>query len=168
VRTCLAVAWTLLFLVACSEKAGSSDEQPILAFDAADIRIVSDSDTVSIRAELALTNDQKMVGLMDRSRLAENAGMVFVYDSTQPPAAGFWMYRTRIPLDIAFADSAGVIRAILKMEPCETTIPQGCPSYPPNVPYQYALEVNAGFFAARGITAGWRLMLEDLPPRSGS
>ena len=77
------------------------------------------------------------------------------------------MYRTRIPLDIAFADSAGVIRAILKMEPCETTIPQGCPSYPPNVPYQYALEVNAGFFAARGITAGWRLMLEDLPP-SGS
>jgi len=28
--------------------------------------------------------------------------MLFVYDSTQPPDAGFWMYRTRIPLDIAF------------------------------------------------------------------
>lgn len=167
-RTFLAMVWPLLFVIGCSEKESSPDERPILAFDAADVRIVSDSDTVRIRAELALSNDQKMVGLMDRSRLAENAGMVFVYDSTQPPAAGFWMYRTRIPLDIAFADSAGVIRAILKMEPCETTIPQGCPSYPPNVPYHYALEVNAGFFAARGITAGWRLMLEDLPPRSAS
>ncbi len=158
----------MLCLVACGEKAASTDEQPILAFDAADIRLASDSDTVRIRAELALTNDQKMVGLMDRNGLAENAGMVFVYDSTQPPAAGFWMYRTRIPLDIAFGDSAGVIRAILRMDPCETTIPQGCPSYPPNVPYRYALEVNAGFFAARGINVGWRLMLEDLPPRSGS
>lgn len=158
----------MLILVACSEKAASSDEQPILPFDSTDIRLVSDSDTVQIRAELALSNDQKMVGLMDRQRLGENAGMVFVYDSTQPPDAGFWMYRTRIPLDIAFADSAGVIRAIVRMEPCETTIPQGCPSYPPNVAYQYALEVNAGFFAARGITVGWQLMLEDLARRSGS
>jgi uncharacterized membrane protein (UPF0127 family) len=40
------------------------------------------------------------------------------------------------------------------MVPCETTVPQGCPTYPPGVPYQYALEVNGGFFARRGVAVG--------------
>jgi uncharacterized membrane protein (UPF0127 family) len=158
----------LLCLVACSEKPAHSEDERILPFDSADVRIASDRDTVIVRAELALSSEQKTLGLMERRRLSENAGMLFVYDSTQPPEAGFWMYRTRLPLDIAFIDSAGVIRAILVMLPCETTIPEGCPTYPPNVPYRFALEVNAGFFQTHAITVGWRLMLEDLPPRPKS
>jgi len=99
------------------------------------------------------------MGLMERRRLADSAGMLFVYDSTQPPDAGFWMYRTRIPLDIAFLDSAGVIRAIRSMTPCPATVAQGCPTYTPDVPYRYALEVNAGFFARHGIAVGHSLQL---------
>jgi uncharacterized membrane protein (UPF0127 family) len=91
---------------------------------------------------------------MERRQLADTAGMLFVYDSVQPPDAGFWMYRTRVPLDIAYIDSAGRIRAIEHMVPCESAIPQGCPTYPPGVPYQYALEVNGGFFARRRIAVG--------------
>ena len=72
------------------------------------------------------------------------------------------MYRTRIPLDIAFLVSAGVIRAVRSMTPCPTTIAQGCPTYAPNVPYRYALEVNAGFFARHGITSGHSLLVHDL------
>lgn len=155
----------LLYLAACTEKPARSEDERILSFDSADVRITSDRDTVTVRAELALSSEQKTLGLMERQRLAENAGMLFVYDSTQSPEAGFWMYRTRLPLDIAFIDSAGVIRAILVMLPCETTIPQGCPTYPPKVPYRYALEVNSGFFQAHAITVGWKLVLADLPAR---
>ena len=154
----------LLCIVACSEKPADSADERILPFDSADVRIASDRDTVIVRAELALSSEQKTLGLMERRRLSENAGMLFVYDSMQPADAGFWMYRTRIPLDIAFIDSAGVIRAILAMLPCETTIPQGCATYPPNVPYRYALEVNAGFFQTHGIAVGDTLLLTDLPP----
>jgi len=165
-RLALVVPPMLLCIVACSEKPAYPEDERILPFDSTDVRIVSDRDTVIVRAELALSSEQKTLGLMERRRLSNNAGMLFVYDSTQPSDAGFWMYRTRIPLDIAFIDSAGVIRAILAMLPCETTVPQGCATYPPNVPYRYALEVNAGFFQTHSIAVGDSLLLAGLPPRT--
>lgn len=125
-----------------------------LHFDTSSVRVVTRTDTIPIAVELAVSSEQKSTGLMERRQLAEHAGMLFVYDSAQPPDAGFWMYRTRIPLDIAYIDSAGRIRAIANMAPCETAIPQGCPTYPPGVPYQYALEVNGGFFARRRVGVG--------------
>ena len=158
----------LMSLIACNEKPAYSEDERILPFDSVDVRIVSNHDTVIVRVELAVTSEQKTLGLMERRRLSENAGMLFVYDSTQAPDAGFWMYRTRIPLDIAFIDSVGVIRAILVMLPCETTIPEGCPTYPPKVPYRFALEMNAGFFQGHAVTVGGRLVLEDIPPRPRS
>jgi uncharacterized membrane protein (UPF0127 family) len=103
------------------------------------------------------------MGLMERRHLAPSAGMLFVYDSTQPPDAGFWMFRTRIPLDIAFLDSAGVVRSVRTMQPCEARIAQGCPTYNPDVPYRYALEVNAGYFQQHGVGVGSTLLLSDLP-----
>jgi hypothetical protein len=85
-------------------------------------------------------------------------GMLFVYEETQPADAGFWMYRTRIPLDIGFADSAGVLVAVLRMDPCTARIAAGCPTYAPGAEYRYALEVNAGFFAKYGIKVGSRIV----------
>ena len=75
------------------------------------------------------------------------------------------MYRTRIPLDIAFLDSAGTVRAIRSMEPCPTTIPEGCPAYEPGTPWRFALEVNAGYFARNRVPVGGRLLLADLTGR---
>src|SRR5690606_19693090 len=116
-------------LAACSQ--GESPEEQIgrriLHFDTNTVRLVVASDTVPLKLELALSPQQKQLGLMERLHLDSREGMLFVYDSLQPAEAGFWMYRTRIPLDIAFLDSAGVIRSIRVMEPCATTIPQGCP-----------------------------------------
>ena len=99
------------------------------------------------------------MGLMERASLAPDSGMLFVYQTDQPPKSGFWMFRTRIPLDIAFADSAGTIRAILTMQPCPATIAAGCPSYEPGAAYRYALEVNAGFYARRRIAVGSRMLV---------
>lgn len=125
-----------------------------LRFESAPLRVVTRTDTIRLVVELASSAEQKTTGLMERRQLADTAGMLFVYDSLQPPDAGFWMYRTRIPLDIAYADASGRIRSIQHMVPCESTIPQGCPTYPPGVAYQYALEVNSGFFARRGVAVG--------------
>jgi hypothetical protein len=98
----------------------------VMAFDTARLRFGRPSDTLQLVLELAVSPEQKSMGLMERRLLAPHAGMLFVYDSIQPGNAGFWMYRTRIPLDIAFLDSAGVIRSVRSMTPCPTTIAQGC------------------------------------------
>ena len=143
----------------------------VMAFDSARARLVGPNDTLWLALQLAVSAEQKSMGLMERRRLADSAGMLFVYDTTQPPDAGFWMYRTRIPLDIAFLDSAGVIRAVRSMTPCPTSISQGCPTYAPGVPYRFALEVNAGYFARHGITVGDSLLLRDvasLAPAAGT
>ena len=134
---------------------------PAMQWDTVRLRLLTGQDTIPLRVEVARTPEQKTMGLMERRTLAPDAGMLFVYDSLQPANAGFWMYRTRIPLDIAFVDEAGVIRAVRSMVPCETTIPEGCPTYAPGVPYRYALEVNAGFLETRGVQAGDRVLLPE-------
>ena len=154
-------------VVACRGENAKEDEdayEHVMSFDTVRVRLARASDTIPLHVELAVKPEQKSMGLMERRRLNENAGMLFVYDSTQPPDAGFWMYRTRIPLDIAFADSAGVIRSIRSMVPCPTALAEGCPTYTPDVPYQYALEVNAGYFTRHGVAVGNTLLLTDLPP----
>ncbi len=95
---------------------------------------------------------------MERGSLAADSGMLFTYPVPQSPRGAFWMYRTRIPLDIAFIDSAGIIRSIRSMEPCASTIPQLCPIYPAGVVYQAALEVNRGYFARHGVEIGARVL----------
>ena len=92
---------------------------------------------------------------MARSSLDAGSGMIFEYGAGQPDSAGFWMFRTRIPLDIAFLDSAGVVRKILEMVPCESEMyASACPIYQPGVPYWSALEVNKGWFAEHGVVEG--------------
>ena len=147
------------------EKTARDDDtyEHVMSFDTTRLRLARANDTLALRVELAVKPEQRSMGLMERRRLADDAGMLFVYDSTQPPDAGFWMYRTRIPLDIAFADSAGVIRSLRSMVPCSTEVAQGCPTYTPDAAYQYALEVNAGYFARHGIVVGNTLLLKELP-----
>jgi uncharacterized protein len=134
----------------------------VLRFDTAHVRIVGQRDTIRLVVELAVDEAQKRMGLMERRQLSDTSGMLFVYDADQPKDAGFWMYRTRISLDIAFLDSRGVIRAIRTMVPCEARIPEGCPIYAPDVPYRYALEVNQGFFARRGLAVGDSVTVRDV------
>lgn len=107
-----------------------------------------------LTVEVARTIPQRSRGLMERDHLAEQAGMLFLYDRPQPSRNGFWMYRTRLPLDIAFIDEAGRIAEIHRMEPCTAARPGECPVTRPAVAYRAALEVNAGAFEAMGVAAG--------------
>ncbi len=154
-------------LTACPGEAPADGDayDHVMAFDSARVRLTTTADTVRLRVQLAFTPEQRSMGLMERRHLDDDAGMLFLYEAMQPADAGFWMYRTRIPLDIAFLDSVGVVRSIRSMAPCPTDVAQGCPTYAPDARYQYALEVNAGFFARRGVRVGNMLLLQDVATR---
>ncbi|MBW5801312.1 DUF192 domain-containing protein [Halomonas elongata] len=107
-----------------------------------------------LTVELASSTAERNQGLMERDTLAEDAGMLFLYDAVQPAANGFWMYRTRIALDVAFLDAEGRINDIRHMQPCRSASPSDCPVTRPSQPYHAALEVNAGYFEAKGIEVG--------------
>ena len=105
------------------------------------------------------------MGLMERRQLADSAGMLFIYPSDQPATSGFWMFRTRIPLDIAFVDSTGVIRAVRNMVPCTAELAQGCPTYEPGAAYRAALEVNPGYLQRHKLGVGSTIILADTSRR---
>ncbi|MEQ6888892.1 DUF192 domain-containing protein [Halomonas sp. CS7] len=107
-----------------------------------------------LEVEVARSIRERSRGLMERNDLDEGTGMLFLYDRRQPSRNGFWMYRTRIPLDIAFIDEAGRIAEIHQMTPCTADAPGDCPVTRPGVPYRAALEVNAGALEAMGVAAG--------------
>lgn len=113
----------------------------------------------TLQIEVARTASQRARGLMERDTLPADAGMLFLYDSEQPGNSAYWMYKTRIPLDIAFVDSEGVIRSLKTMSPCHSVSSRECPVYPAGAPFRAALETNAGYFAARGIGVGDRIEL---------
>ena len=67
------------------------------------------------KVELAVTEEEKEKGLQGRKELAENEGMLFVYD--EPQEVSYWMEDTDLPLDIIFIDEYGEIISIAKGEP---------------------------------------------------
>jgi uncharacterized protein len=167
--TCAALS--LAVLVGGCERPGADDDDwrrgattEALALREATARIVTDADTVHLRVEIAETQAQRAYGLMDRDELPPDAGMIFTYGEVQPADAGFWMFRTRIPLDIAYLGEDGEILTILEMDPCPSPSPQWCPTYQPGMPYHAALEVNRGYFQAHGVGPGDRVEMVGTEP----
>ena len=102
-----------------------------------------------IRAEVVSDPASRAQGLMHRKHLARNAGMLFIFD--QPAIHCMWMRNTLIPLSVAYLDDRGAVVNIEDMEP------QSDAAHCAAQPVKYALEVNRGWFAARGIQPGARL-----------
>jgi uncharacterized membrane protein (UPF0127 family) len=102
-----------------------------------------------IRAELANTPESRMKGLMFRKALGTSDGMLFVFD--EPQRQCMWMRNTYVPLSVAFIDANGVILNVEDMEPL--TEDSHCAAGPA----KYALEMNKGWFASRGLKAGTRI-----------
>jgi uncharacterized membrane protein (UPF0127 family) len=110
-----------------------------------------------IRAEVAADMASRSRGLMFRKSLAQNAGMVFVFDEASQHC--MWMKNTLIPLSVAFLDDNGTIINIENMAP--QTEDTHCAARPA----RYALEMDRGWFAARGVKPGAKLGgLEKLRP----
>ncbi len=107
-----------------------------------------------IKAEVAADSPTRTRGLMMREKLGANEGMIFVF----PDKAGhcFWMRNTLVPLSIAFLDDDGTITNIEDMKP------QTEDSHCPVRAVRYALEMEQGWFARRGVKAGARLVQPQL------
>lgn len=112
-----------------------------------------------LQVELADSQAQRARGLMQREQLGEYEGMLFRYPAVQPPSSGFWMYQTLIPLDIAYLNERGEIVKTFTMMPCGSDNPNQCRSYVSGKAFQYALEMNAGFFAEHDIRMGDRVSI---------
>ena len=104
----------------------------------------------NIEAEVAQTPDERSTGLMFRETMPADHGMLFAFE---PPARTqcFWMKNTLLPLSIAFLADDGTIVNIADMAPQTTE------SHCSQQPVRYALEMNKGWFAKRGIERGARL-----------
>jgi uncharacterized membrane protein (UPF0127 family) len=102
-----------------------------------------------VQAELAVTPEQQATGMMFRTRMGTNEGMLFVNDDAGVRC--FWMRNTLIPLTIAFIDDDGTIVNLADMKPMSEQ------SHCSLRPVRFALEMNQGWFAKRGIKAGFRL-----------
>jgi len=108
-----------------------------------------------IQAEVAATPEAREVGLMNRTSMGTNSGMLFIFE--QKAGHCFWMNNTRIPLSIAFIADDGKIVNIEEMQ-AETTN-----NHCPKAAVRYALEMNKGWFAERTIVPG--AVITGLPKR---
>ena len=103
----------------------------------------------AFQVEVAATPQQRQRGLMGRTHLPADSGMLFVFE--QPGRHCFWMRDTPLPLSIAFVDSAGRIASLADMQPRSESL------HCPDTDVRYALEVRQGEFQRRGISTGMRI-----------
>ena len=170
-RRTVRLALAALVLAACADSdepavQDSSSPPPsapaapaAVSFDTATLMFITATDTIAMTAEVAARADQRAYGLMDRDELGAGDGMIFLYDEVQSGDTGFWMYRTRIPLDIAYFDGAGTLVAIQQMMPCTSLDPARCTGYAAGVRFFGAVEANRGYYVRNGISVGDRVVL---------
>lgn len=123
--------------------AAQGQAQPVLAM------VTLQAGIHLVKAEVADDERKRAIGLMFRESLAPNHGMLFVF--REKAGHCFWMRNTLIPLSIAFLDDDGTIVNI------EDMAPRSEDSHCPKRPVRFALEMEQGWFAKRGLAAGAKL-----------
>lgn len=102
--------------------------------------------------EVVATPESRSQGLMYRTELAANAGMLFVFE--RPAEVAFWMRNTYLPLDLIFIDRHGsIVRIHPQAKPHDDTLIAS------GQPVTHVLEINGGLAAELGIETGQRMKL---------
>ncbi|RMH90717.1 DUF192 domain-containing protein [Stutzerimonas zhaodongensis] len=137
----------LLPLVALVLMPMANASEPLLELRVGDARL---------EAEYARTPNERERGLMERTEMHADHGMLFRFDELRRHC--LWMKNTPLPLSAAFMDEQGRIVDIIDLQPLDTSIrcSQG--------PARYALEMNQGWFEAKGVEVGERVLgIPDIP-----
>ncbi len=148
----------LIGLSSCASASGSGSdaagcaagaEQEVSAADLKQVQLCirSKAKTHSFIVEIAETSQQQAKGMMFRTELADNRGMLFPFVEVR--MASFWMKNTVIPLDIIFVRADGVIENI-----AENTVPYSTIPVESTAPVTAVLELRGGLTAEMGIAAG--------------
>lgn len=147
---------TTLFLVT-----GCVANQEIISSQNLPISAKAQINNHSIKLEVAKTAGQQDIGLMYRTSLADDKGMLFEFKSAQK--VSFWMKNCKISLDMIFLRD-GVVEAIqLSAPPC-TADP--CPAYGPDTAVDRVIELRGGQATELGVKVGDRIEIEFLPQQA--
>jgi uncharacterized membrane protein (UPF0127 family) len=104
-----------------------------------------------IRVEIADSRAKRQKGLMDRTELKKNTGMLFIFENEKK--LSFWMKNTYISLSIGYFNNQKTLVDIQKMQPV-SMLQTKIPSYESKKPARYALEMNHGWFEKNKINIG--------------
>ncbi len=107
------------------------------------------------KVELAITSNERADGLMHRSSLADDRGMLFI--AKQQTIQSFWMKNTLIPLDMIFIDEKMKVAGVIK-----NARPHDTSSHYINHPSKYVLEINGGQAERNNISAGVKAIFHDI------
>jgi uncharacterized membrane protein (UPF0127 family) len=125
----------------------SADGQAMmLPVDPAPLVAVTGQGERNFSIEIADEPAERAAGLMYREQMADDHGMLFVFEATRP--VGFWMKNTILPLDLIFIGPDGRIKAIKQGEPESEAV------ISPGEPVRFVLEVKAGIAAKDGLRDG--------------
>ena len=115
-------------------------------------------DGYRVSLEVAVSEEEREMGLMFRDSLPPDAGMLFLFD--RDGIWPFWMKNTFIPLDLIWLDDGGrVVEIKANVQPCYR---DPCPSYKPKAVASAVLEVNGGAAARHGVEVGSTLGFEGV------
>lgn len=113
-------------------------------------------------ALLAASPGARAQGLMAQEDLRGYDAMVFRFD--QPTTGGFYMFRTVLPLSIAFIGDDGGVVSTTDMDPCPEPEPSACPTFSSAGPYRHAIEVVQGDLPRLGIVPGATVTFQGSSP----
>jgi uncharacterized protein len=144
----------LLLFIACAQAPSPAPVQS----ETSTLPTVTFPDGYVVRVEVAANDELRAQGLMYRDRLREGHGMIFLFGRTD--VYPFWMKNTLIPLDMIWiTEDRRVAHVKINVPPCQA---DPCPSYDPQVPARYVLEVSGGVAAQHGLKAGDALQFAGL------
>lgn len=147
------LASKILLLALLSLNAAWAQEGPQLNLN----RIKISAGMHQIDTQLATNPQERQIGLMNRPSMPTHEGMLFVFE--EPAQQCFWMKNTLLPLTAAFVAEDGTIVNLEDMKPQTTE------SHCSQKPVRYVLEMNQGWFAKRGIKAGFKLSGAPFKPQ---
>jgi uncharacterized membrane protein (UPF0127 family) len=136
----------IVFGLAALTCAHAENQGQILPTDPARLIAETASGEKSFSIEVADDVGERSTGLMFRETMADDHGMLFVFEQTKP--VGFWMKNTPMPLDLVFVGEDGVVTAIKPGEPFSEAL------ITPGTPARFVLELKAGTASKAGIVEG--------------
>ncbi|MVZ97675.1 DUF192 domain-containing protein [Sphingorhabdus sp. IMCC26285] len=129
-------------------------EQSVAGLAQAKLCIFSGAKKRSFTVEIARNSMEQAKGLMFRTELADDTGMIFPFP--EPKIASFWMKNTVIPLDIIFIRENGTIESI-----AENTVPYSTEPVSSGEPVASVLELRGGLTSELGIAAGDKVVWQS-------